>query len=187
MTTRQVTGTVLRTDGTPWAGATVTVRRKRGSYTAGAQYPPSEVTTQCNNSGVFLVELWVNEEGAAYSEYEAVLPGGDRPTFTLPAGDTVIDLSVLRSANDAPAAWQSTVQSLIDTAISAAYSDDKHYRHVQSVASAEWTVSHNLGKYPAITVVDSARRFVLGEIQHVSVNQAILSFSAAFAGEAYCN
>jgi hypothetical protein len=32
---------------------------------------------------------------------------------------------------------------------------DAYYRHVQSVAAAVWTVVHNLGKFPSVSVVDS--------------------------------
>ncbi len=64
---------------------------------------------------------------------------------------------------------------------------DKNYVHKQQVASDTWTVVHNLGKYPSITVVDSAGTVVVGEIILQTTEQAVISFNGAFSGKAYCN
>lgn len=64
---------------------------------------------------------------------------------------------------------------------------DRHFTHEQSGASATWTVTHNLGKFPAVTVVDSGGSQVIGSIVHDSINQLTISFSAAFSGKAFCN
>jgi hypothetical protein len=62
-----------------------------------------------------------------------------------------------------------------------------HYTHDQSVASATWTVTHNMGKYPSVTVVDTAGDEVFGDVNYVSVNQLVISFNAPFSGKAYLN
>lgn len=64
---------------------------------------------------------------------------------------------------------------------------DKNYRHVQGTPSAMWVVSHGLGKFPAVTVVDSAGTVAEGEVEYVDSNTVNLYFSAAFAGEAFFN
>lgn len=64
---------------------------------------------------------------------------------------------------------------------------DAHYPHTQSVAAATWTIPHNLGKFPAVTVVDSAGTEVVGDVTHPDENTVVVSFTAAFAGRAYCN
>lgn len=64
---------------------------------------------------------------------------------------------------------------------------DKNYIHKQQSASDIWTVVHNLGKYPSITVVDSAGTVVTGEIILQTTEQAVISFNGAFSGKAYCN
>ena len=61
------------------------------------------------------------------------------------------------------------------------------YRHVQNVAAAQWTITHNLGRVPAVTVTDSAGSVVTGDVQHLSDTQCLANFSAPFAGEAHCN
>lgn len=64
---------------------------------------------------------------------------------------------------------------------------DKYYIHNQLVASATWTVLHNLSKKPSVTVVDSAGTVVVGDIVYVDDNTSIATFSAPFGGKAYCN
>lgn len=58
---------------------------------------------------------------------------------------------------------------------------DRNYEQAFTSASSV-TVTHNLGKKPAVTVIDSAGDEVQGDINHVSTNQLTLSFSAAFSG-----
>lgn len=64
---------------------------------------------------------------------------------------------------------------------------DKNYVHTQSTPAASWTVSHNLGKRPAVVVVDSAEDVVYGDIQYINDNTVTLTFSGAFSGKAYFN
>ena len=64
---------------------------------------------------------------------------------------------------------------------------DKHYTHDQSISSNQWTVTHNLNKYPSVQVIDSAGNFCIGQITHNSVNQLTLDFNSSFGGKAYLN
>lgn len=57
----------------------------------------------------------------------------------------------------------------------------------QSPASSEWTITHNLDKYPAVAVVDSAGNIVIGDIQYIDRNTVVITFKAAFSGKAYLN
>lgn len=59
------------------------------------------------------------------------------------------------------------------------------YHHIQSVSSAVWTVNHNLGWKPNVTVQDSAGTIVEGEITYTSSNSLTLTFTGAFSGNAY--
>lgn len=65
--------------------------------------------------------------------------------------------------------------------------NDKNYVHTQEVSSDTWEVTHNLGKEPAVTVVDSAGTEVIGEVEYVSLNKCILRFQAPFSGKAIFN
>lgn len=64
---------------------------------------------------------------------------------------------------------------------------DLTYVHNQSVASATWDITHNLGKKPSITIVDSSDDEVEGDVTYVDNNTVQLNFSAAFSGKAYLN
>jgi hypothetical protein len=59
------------------------------------------------------------------------------------------------------------------------------YVHNQATASATWTINHNLGGNPTAVVHDSAGTQCEGNFSYPSLNQMIITFSAAFSGVAY--
>ena len=59
--------------------------------------------------------------------------------------------------------------------------------YVQGVPSTSWSIEHNLGKFPSITVIDSAGTVVTGQYTYNDINNVTLTFSAPFAGTAYLN
>jgi hypothetical protein len=61
------------------------------------------------------------------------------------------------------------------------------YTHNQMQASSVWDIVHNMGKMPSVTVVDSGDNMVFGEVQYISMNELVVSFSSAFSGKAYLN
>lgn len=60
-----------------------------------------------------------------------------------------------------------------------------NYTHIQSSPSTTWNVTHNLGFFPSVTVVDSANEKVEGEVQYIDTNTLTISFSSGFSGNAY--
>lgn len=65
---------------------------------------------------------------------------------------------------------------------------DLSYEHDQGVASAVWTITHNLGKVPSVTVIDSAGDEIEGHVNYPDpLTQVVLTFSAPFSGKAYLN
>lgn len=64
---------------------------------------------------------------------------------------------------------------------------DAFYVHAQDVADTTWTVTHNLGKFPSVSVVDSGGTWVVGDVTYVDANTLRVVFSRAFGGKAYCN
>ena len=66
-------------------------------------------------------------------------------------------------------------------------SADKHYVHMQSIANATWTINHNMGKKPSVTVVDSGETTVYGEVNYTNLNSLTVTFKGAFSGKAYLN
>jgi hypothetical protein len=54
------------------------------------------------------------------------------------------------------------------------------YIFTQSVPATTWTIDHNLGRFPSVTIVDSAGTQVFGDVQYTSNTQVVLTFSAVF-------
>lgn len=59
------------------------------------------------------------------------------------------------------------------------------FTHTQGAAATVWTITHNLGFYPAITVFDSGLSEVEGAISHQNVNSLTITFSVSISGTAY--
>ena len=57
----------------------------------------------------------------------------------------------------------------------------------QGVPASTWNIQHNLGKFPSITVIDTAGTVVTGQYTYIDNNNVTLTFSAGFAGKAYLN
>ena len=65
---------------------------------------------------------------------------------------------------------------------------DKNYLHTQSVPSSVWVVTHDLNKYPSVTVTTSSGLRVEMEEKHDSLNQVTLtSHIGDFSGKAFFN
>lgn len=63
--------------------------------------------------------------------------------------------------------------------------NDLGYVHIQNTPSTTWSITHGLGFYPNITVVDSAETVVEGSYNYPNSTSVVLTFSSAFSGKAY--
>lgn len=79
----------------------------------------------------------------------------------------------------------SKAQAIIDEV--KIFGSDKYYMFVQTVASDTWTITHNLRKYPSVTVTDSAGTVVEGEVNYLDENTVMIKFNGSFAGKAIFN
>jgi hypothetical protein len=64
---------------------------------------------------------------------------------------------------------------------------DAHYIHEQIVPASTWVIQHNLGKYPSVTIVDSAGNVQIGDVEYIDTNNLTVSFTGSFGGRAYLN
>jgi len=71
---------------------------------------------------------------------------------------------------------------------------DLNFVHTQSTAGSTWQVTHNLGKYPSVSVVDTSETEVVGKVIYKdwdtgnsSTTKLQILFTAAFAGKAFLN
>lgn len=58
------------------------------------------------------------------------------------------------------------------------------FEFVQSSPLTIWTVNHNLGRYPDVTVLSVGGAEVEASITSTSINQTIIQFTTPFAGRA---
>lgn len=77
--------------------------------------------------------------------------------------------------------------SLDNYYIIAMYSQDATYKHSQSSASIQWTVNHNLKKFPSVTVTLSTGQQGIADVTYTDKNNLTINFSAAKSGYAYLN
>lgn len=67
------------------------------------------------------------------------------------------------------------------------FTQHDNYIHDQQTSSATWTVNHNMGKFPSVTIVDTAGDEVDASVHHNSNNQLTITFSAPVSGKAFLN
>jgi V8-like Glu-specific endopeptidase len=66
-------------------------------------------------------------------------------------------------------------------------SGDLHYTHHQAVAASTWVILHGLGKFPSVSVADSAGSWWVADVRYDSVDQVTLTFGSPFSGVCYLN
>jgi len=69
---------------------------------------------------------------------------------------------------------------------------DITFTHNQNSTSATWVVTHNLNRFPSVTVVDSANTIVQGTVVYNTNKKLTITFfeggdALAFQGKAYLN
>ena len=64
---------------------------------------------------------------------------------------------------------------------------DKTFEFTQAVPSLVWSIQHNLGKFPSVSVVDTGNTTVISQIDYIDNNNLTITNSAQFAGKAYLN
>jgi hypothetical protein len=64
---------------------------------------------------------------------------------------------------------------------------DKTFIYPQSSASSVWNITHNLNKYPSVSVVDTANTVVYGDVKYINENELTITFTNTFSGKAFLN
>lgn len=61
------------------------------------------------------------------------------------------------------------------------------YVHTQTIPTAVWNVTHNLGKFPSVDVVDSGNSVVVADVHHIDTSSLTVTFGSATSGRVFCN
>lgn len=119
-------------------------------------------------------------DDSANDEIDVSLAIDSLTQITTASLDTALDLFVVY--DDSAGDYKS-----IDIDEITSLASDKHYTHTQGVASAIWSITHGLNKYPSVHILDSAGDEVEAHINHVDLNNTIITFSSANSGKAIFN
>ena len=64
---------------------------------------------------------------------------------------------------------------------------DKDFTFTQSSAATTWNVTHNLNKFPSVTITLADGQHVIAEVTHNNKNNLTITFSGDNSGAAYMN
>jgi len=104
----------------------------------------------------------------------------------LPASDVGVDGDFYIDLDDNSAVYGPKTNGVWPTDPTGRFSQfTLRHTHTQVTPSATWTVTHDLGGKPSVTVVDSADSVVVGEVTYVDNETVRIEFSGAFSGYAY--
>lgn len=59
------------------------------------------------------------------------------------------------------------------------------YVHTQNTPSNQWNITHNLGFFPNVTVLDNANRIIEADIQYLNTNSVRIVMNVVLSGTAY--
>jgi len=113
--------------------------------------------------------------------------------YTVVVDSSTSQFSVVTANNNGRSAYEEavangfvgTVQEWLSSL--GAGGSDKNFVFIQTSPSSSWTLNHNLNKYVSIVILDTSGYEVEADIQQISVNQAVINFTPAFAGKAIAN
>lgn len=113
-----------------------------------------------------------------------------------PGGNTITvagNLSVTGSLADSTGATGTAGQVLTSTVTGTAWNNvvdsSGVYPFIAGSSPFVITINHpgTWGDYPSVTVVDSNKIVVIGEVRYITTTQLTLTFTATFSGTAYLN
>ena len=130
-----------------------------------------------NDSIVYIDESADGNLSADSSTYEIIVsdPGVAGPPNTLTIGTVSVGETASASITGIS---PNQILNLVYPAAS-------RHVHTQGTPSTTWTINHVLGGYPSVTIVDSAKTVVIGEVNYISTTQIVVNFISAFSGYAY--
>jgi hypothetical protein len=62
-----------------------------------------------------------------------------------------------------------------------------NYEYTQASPASTWSVTHNMGLHPSVTVVDSGGTIVIPDVHYDSTNAVTITFGSATSGKAFFN
>ena len=132
-------------------------------------------TCTCSIQGIIVVTGQGGARGAQGATGPQGTTGAQGPGVSLQTVENLIAGAALDTTDDLPEGVTNKYFTVGKVA----------YTHTQGVASDTWTITHNLGFYPNLTVQDSGGTIYEGEITYTNTVSLTVTFSSAFSGKAY--
>lgn len=138
--------------------------------------------------------ILIDDQSLSYNAATSTITTADGHTVVLTNIPTLTDIAHWNDAYDNTILSASITGDVTKTlslnqrdggAVSVSYTDT--YVHTQGAPSASWAITHNMNKYPSVTVIDSGNNAVEGEVVYNSLNSLTVNFSGGFSGKAYIN
>lgn len=117
-------------------------------------------------------------DGSADVTIVTVIPAGSLPTSAVNGLDTQ-----LQSVNNKIDATNVTVTALQNQVSSGIFGKTFN----QTEPATEWVVNHGMNKYPAVTVMDSAGNEIECAVEHIDLNNLVISSVYPITGTASFN
>jgi len=113
-------------------------------------------------------------------------PGGN--TLTV-AGSLKVTGAIIDSTNKTGTAGQVLTSTVTGTAWENVVDSSGVFPFIAGSSPFVITINHpgTWGDYPSVTVVDSNKIVVIGEVRYITTTQLTLTFTATFSGTAYLN
>tara|TARA_R110000744_G_scaffold167053_1_gene284374 strand:- start:548 stop:1246 length:699 start_codon:yes stop_codon:yes gene_type:complete len=106
-------------------------------------------------------------------------------TITLVSGDVYrIELTAIESSGNIHRDHYHSIQYDAKTNT---VQGDKNFVFSQTTPSTEWTIQHDMDKFPSVSVVNNNNILMYGNTTYVDKNNLTINFSAGFSGKAYLN
>ena len=203
VTTRVVFGQYLKHSGLPSTGTVTFMPSTKIIDRNDSVILSGPITLSLDSQGRFSVELPCTDNSLLQPlnwNYEVrTRMGGAKPSsfrIYLPLEDgSDVDISVLDSSSSTTSQSGPVGVTAIQRGPSGPQglqgiqgpvgASTETYVHTQGTPSGTWTINHNLGYHPNISIIDSAGTVVEGDTTWPNAYTIVVSFESAFSGKAY--
>ena len=144
-------------------------------------------------------EVTENIDGAGQNKYSIEVPSASADA-TLDLADVTPAVSPIITYSYATQAYVASITTLASsltftpasgitsTTVQAAVEEVRNkskYTHTQGSPTTTWSITHNLGYRPNVSVVDTSDTVCFGDIDYTNDNAIVVTFTQSFAGKAY--
>ena len=190
-TTIAVTGTFYEADGSTLASGNVTfiASTSMNDSATNAIVAPT-LATATLASGVIALNLTATTDsttqpaGVTYEVTENINGAGqNKYSIEIPhnSPDATLDLADITPAITPVTTYSYATQQYANTAAVTGTT----FTFNQESPTATWSITHNLGYKPGVSVVDTSDTVVYGDVDYTDLNVLVVTFAQSFAGKAY--